>query len=41
MEEEEIGKEKSKVKKQTKKDDDEIGNMVDLYYKLQEKNSSR
>ena len=29
------GKEKSGVREQTEEDNDEIGNMVDLYYKLQ------
>ena len=33
--EEEIEKEKSGVREQTEEDNDEIGNMVDLYYKLQ------
>jgi len=34
IEEEEIGKEKSKVREWTEENDDEMGNMVDLYYKL-------
>ena len=33
-EEEEIGKESSEVKEWTKKDDDEMGNIMDLYYEL-------
>jgi len=33
-EEEEIRKESSGVREWTKKDDDEIGNMIDPYYEL-------
>jgi len=32
--EEEIEEEKSEVKEWTREDDDEMGNIVDLYYKL-------
>ena len=39
IEKEEIKKEKSGVREQTKEDDDEIDNMVDLYYELQENSS--
>ena len=39
MEEEEIKEENLEVREQTEEDDNEIGNIVDLYYKLQ-KNSS-
>ena len=35
-EEEEIKKEKSGVREQTEEDDDEMGNMTDPYYELQE-----
>ena len=40
-EKEEIEEEKSEVREWTEEDDDEIGNMVDPYYELQKKNSSR
>jgi len=33
-EEEEIGKESSRVREWTEKDDDEMGNMMDPYYEL-------
>ena len=37
IEKKEIGEEKSGVKEWTEKNNNEIGNMVDLYYKLQKK----
>ena len=40
VEEEEIEEEKSGVREWAEEDDNKIGNIVDLYYKLQE-NSSR
>ena len=36
LEEEEIEEKKSGVREWTEKDDDKIGNMIDLYYELQE-----
>ena len=35
-EEEEVEEEKSGVREQTEEDNDEMGNMIDPYYKLQE-----
>ena len=37
IEEKEIRKEKSEVREWTEEEDDKISNMVDPYYKLQEK----
>ena len=39
--EEEIEEEKSEVKEWTREDDDEMGNIVDLYYKLQKDSSGQ
>ena len=39
LEKEEIKEEKSGVREQIEKDDNEMGNMVDLYYELQENSS--
>ena len=41
MEEEEIKEENLEVREQTEEDDNEIGNIVDLYYKLQKNSSGR
>ena len=40
-EDEEIEEEKSGIQEWTEEDDDEIGNLADQYYKLQEKSSGR
>ena len=39
VEKEETKEKNSRVRDRTKDDDDEIGNMIDLYYKLQENSS--
>ena len=35
IKEEEVEQDKSEVREQTEEDDNEMGNMVDLYYELQ------
>jgi len=41
LEKEEIEEEKSGVREWTEEDDDEMGNMVDPYYELQENSSGQ